>query len=91
MTGEIDLKGFRPQAVTRYLAANGLPKIEDTPLDLHLKYESDGRKVIKTEIGAAIAPLTLLKGQERLVIRSKPIKGTIFRFMSDSFFEHGLY
>lgn len=74
-SGSIDLTNFRPHILSpNLLSPNGL-RVGESELNLNLKFKTEGLKVLQGKVQGSIPYLTLYRGNEKLVVKGKSLKG----------------
>lgn len=74
-SGSVDLTNFRPHILSADLLSLKTLRVGDSELNLDIEFKTEGLKVLQGKVHGSIPYLTLHKGDKKLVIKGKSLKG----------------
>ncbi len=77
-SGSVDLTNFRPHILSADLLSLKTLRVGDSELNLDIEFKTEGLKVLQGKVQGSIPYLTLHKGDEKLVIKGKSLKGDFY-------------
>lgn len=75
--GKVELNGLHPESITEALLPDADLRLGESRVDLNISYETDGRETFKAGVEGAVPQLTLIRGKEKMVVKSSLVKGTV--------------
>ena len=76
--GQVDLAGLRLDLLTRYLSSPSIPlRVEDSPIDLTLSFETDSQRTLRAEVQSSIAYLNLQRGNGKVALKGAKLAGRL--------------
>jgi hypothetical protein len=77
--GRLELTRFQLQTLSNYLFPPASRRIEDSQVDLDLRFDVNGLRAFQMEVQSSMPYLRLREGDARLIIKGARLKGTFHR------------